>query len=208
MFHVEPTRHDLKAQRPRRHSLHQRETHKKEKRINLFRIILSIDRITELCKFTAVFYEKQMENLVAHQLNERLATSGLRSTVQRQQVYDVLLQKRDHPTAEEVFMRAKQSMPEISIATVYNCLDALVKCSLVRQVNLDRSATRYCPNMHEHFHFYCDQCGTIYDIDAPKTDDAVVVQVPDGFSVGHCEISIRGSCPACNANDSASTLGS
>ena len=141
-----------------------------------------------------------MENPVAHQLNERLATSGLRPTVQRQQVYDVLLQRRDHPTAEEVFMRSKGSMPEISIATVYNCLDALVKCGLVRQVNLDRSATRYCPNMHKHFHFYCDQCGTIYDIDAPESGAPVPVQVPEGFSVGQCEISIRGSCPACNAN--------
>lgn len=140
-----------------------------------------------------------MENLVAHQLNERLATSGLRSTVQRQQVYDVLLQRRDHPTAEEVFLRAKTSTPEISIATVYNCLDALVKCGLVRQVNLDRSATRYCPNMHEHFHFYCDRCGTIYDIDPPEEESAAFpIQVPQGFRVGHCEISVRGTCPKCN----------
>ena len=36
-------------------------------------------------------------------------------------------------------------MPEISMATVYNCLDALVKCGLVRQVNLDRGATRFLP---------------------------------------------------------------
>ncbi|MCF7762348.1 MAG: transcriptional repressor [Verrucomicrobia bacterium] len=140
-----------------------------------------------------------MENGVANQLNERLATSGLRLTAQRQQVYDVLLQRRDHPTAEEVFIRSKQGSPEISIATVYNCLDTLVKCGLVRQVNLDRSATRYCPNMHEHFHFYCDTCGTIYDIDAPPEGSLPAVQVPKGFTVGHCEISVRGSCPACSA---------
>jgi Fur family transcriptional regulator, peroxide stress response regulator len=140
-----------------------------------------------------------MENGVTNQLNERLATSGLRLTAQRQQVYDVLMQRRDHPTAEEVFIRSKQGSPEISIATVYNCLDTLVKCGLVRQVNLDRSATRYCPNMHEHFHFYCDTCGTIYDIDAPTEGSIPAVQVPKGFTVGHCEISVRGSCPACSA---------
>ena len=80
-------------------------------------------------------------------LTERLGTTGLRLTPQRQQVYDVLLQKRDHPTAEEVFIRAKKAMPEISHATVYNCLDALVKCGLARQVQLERGATRFCPNM-------------------------------------------------------------
>ena len=63
-------------------------------------------------------------------LNERLATSGFRFTPQRQHVFNVLLRKRDHPTVEEVFLRAKQGMPDISMATVYNCLDALVKCGL------------------------------------------------------------------------------
>src|ERR1700729_3961736 len=97
--------------------------------------------------------------------NERLATSGFRFTPQRQHVYNVLLQKRDHPTSEDVFIRSKQDMPDISMATVYNCLDALVKCGLVRHVNLDRSATRYCPNMKEHSHFHCDECGEIFDVD-------------------------------------------
>ena len=58
--------------------------------------------------------------LKSQSLNERLATSGLRFTPQRQHVYSILLQKRDHPTAEQVFIRAKQDMPEISMATVYN----------------------------------------------------------------------------------------
>ena len=40
-------------------------------------------------------------------------------------------------------MRAKKGLPDISMATVYNCLDALVKCRLVREVNLDRTARRY-----------------------------------------------------------------
>ena len=63
--------------------------------------------------------------------SERLATGGFRFTPQREHVYAVLLQKRDHPTAEEVFIRAKREMPDISMATVYNCLDALVECGLV-----------------------------------------------------------------------------
>ena len=47
-------------------------------------------------------------------------------TKQRKVVYDVLLDEpRDHPTASEVFMRAKHQMPSISLATVYNCLETL-----------------------------------------------------------------------------------
>jgi Fe2+ or Zn2+ uptake regulation protein len=132
-----------------------------------------------------------------NRLNERLATSGFRFTPQRQHVYSVLLEKRDHPTVEEVFIRAKQGMPDISMATVYNCLDALVKCDLIRHVNLDRSATRYCPNMKEHCHFYCDTCHGIYDVDLAADSKAAGLLVPDGFKVKHFDVSIRGICRDC-----------
>ena len=129
-------------------------------------------------------------------INERLATSGFRFTPQRQHVYDVLLHKRDHPTAEEVFMRAKQRMPDISMATVYNCLDALVTCGLVKQVNVDRSASRFCPNMHEHCHFHCEKCGGVYDIDL--TGKHPQIPVPRGFEPAYFDVSIRGLCPDCS----------
>jgi Fur family peroxide stress response transcriptional regulator len=126
--------------------------------------------------------------------NERLATSGFRFTPQRQQVYDVLLGRRDHPTAEEVFIRAKGRMPDISMATVYNCLTALVKCGLVRQVTLERGAARFCPNMQEHCHFYCETCDSVFDIDWPKPS---VVEMPKGFKAHRYELAIHGQCPAC-----------
>ncbi|HYG34122.1 MAG TPA: transcriptional repressor [Clostridia bacterium] len=128
------------------------------------------------------------------QLSERLTTSGFRFTPQREHVYAVLLQKRDHPTAEEVFIRVKHEMPDISMATVYNCLDALVKCGLARQVTLERGVARFCPNMQEHCHFYCDSCESVFDIDLPS--DAGV-PLPKGFLAERYDVTIHGRCPAC-----------
>jgi Fur family peroxide stress response transcriptional regulator len=128
-------------------------------------------------------------------LTEQLGATGLRLTPQRQQVYDVLLQKRDHPTAEEVFIRAKKAMPEISHATVYNCLDALVKSGLARQVNVERGATRFCPNMSEHGHFHCSACGTIYDVELPH--ELPCVAVPRGFKPQGYDVTIHGLCAEC-----------
>jgi Fur family peroxide stress response transcriptional regulator len=128
------------------------------------------------------------------QLNERLTTRGFRFTPQREHVYAVLLRKRDHPTAEEVFIRAKREMPDISLATVYNCLDALVECGLARQVTLERGATRFCPNMREHCHFYCDQCEGVFDIELPGETG---IALPDGYRAERYDIAIHGRCPAC-----------
>lgn len=131
-------------------------------------------------------------------VDEHLARSGLRATPQRRHVYSVIQKELDHPTAEQIFFQAKRGMPEISMATVYNCLDTLVKCKLVRQVNLDRAATRYCPNMEKHCHFYCEQCDEVYDIQYSSKGMEKALQLPEGFVVRHFEVAIQGICQKCN----------
>jgi Fe2+ or Zn2+ uptake regulation protein len=129
-------------------------------------------------------------------LSEQLSTSGFRFTPQRQHVYEVLMEQRDHPTAEEVFIRSKRGMPEISMATVYNCLDALVQSGCARQVNVDRGATRFCPNMREHCHFYCDTCENVFDIELSNEGPAGIT-LPKGFKAARFEIAIHGLCAKC-----------
>jgi Fe2+ or Zn2+ uptake regulation protein len=136
------------------------------------------------------------KNKSVNQFNERLATSGFRFTPQRQHVYDILLQKQDHPSAEEVFLRAKRAMPDISMATVYNCLDALVRSGLAKQVTVDRGAARFCPNMQEHCHFYCDSCKNVFDVEIAKEGSANI-PLPKGFKATRFEIAIHGACPDC-----------
>ena len=139
---------------------------------------------------------KPVENQnIERELGERLATSGFRFTSQRRCIYDVLMQKRDHPTAEEVFIRAKKAMPEISHATVYNCLDALVACGLARQVQLERGAARYCPNMEKHAHYYCDDCSAVFDMALPA--EGALMPKPKGFQVDHYDIAVHGLCAEC-----------
>lgn len=126
-------------------------------------------------------------------LNRKLALAGLRSTRQREVVYEAILSKRDHPTADEIFARAKGAMPTISLATVYNCLDTLVQCHLVKQVHLERESTRYCPNLTEHAHFHDNETGTIYDVQLDsETIGQLASLLPNGFNVSTIDITFRG----------------
>jgi Fur family peroxide stress response transcriptional regulator len=132
--------------------------------------------------------------LQAGALAQRLATSGLRATPQREVVYDVLLTKRDHPTADEVFARVKAERPTISLATVYNCLETLVSCDLVRAVNFERGPTRYCPNLRPHAHFHDEITGKTHDIDLPPSLlEKVQAVLPCGYDAKSVEIIFRGS---------------
>ena len=121
---------------------------------------------------------------------------GLRMTKQRREVYRVLLENRDHPTANDVFRRVQDGMPSISLATVYNCLDALVDHGVVNQVNFDREPSRFCVNLTPHVHFQDRETGVIHDIffkDGCEITD--LLDLPPGAEVSDLELTIRGNLP-------------
>jgi Fe2+ or Zn2+ uptake regulation protein len=138
-----------------------------------------------------------LDSTIDKRLAERLATSGLRMTRQREQVFNVALKSHDHPTADDIYQRTKVEMRDISFATVYNCLSVLVECGLLRQVTLDRAPARFCPNMNEHSHFFCEGCGGVTDVRPPDEDALRKLGVPEGSRVSHYDLSVRGFCPAC-----------
>lgn len=123
--------------------------------------------------------------------------AGLRMTRQRWEIYRLLMTQRDHPTANEVFRRIQKKLPTISLATVYNCLEALVKHGIVRQVNFDREPSRFCPNLAEHGHFHDESSGAIHDITfKPGIDLAEVLDLPEGTIITDIELTLRGKLPA------------
>jgi Fur family peroxide stress response transcriptional regulator len=127
-------------------------------------------------------------------LSEKLKSCDVRPTPQREVVLKVILEKRDHPTADEIFARVKGMMPSISLATVYNCLETLVRGGLVRQVNLERAPTRYCPNLHEHAHFHDESTGKVHDVQLPENFmDQLRTILPSGFNASTIELNFRGT---------------
>lgn len=133
--------------------------------------------------------------------DETIHSHGLRMTEQRRAVYDTLMAERNHPTAVEVFMRVKSKVPNISLATVYNCLDTLTDCGLVKTVAHEREPSRFCPNLEEHAHFFCQSCGAVTDLPlrARKRPEEVWV-LPENLTIEQYEISFRGVCPKCTTS--------
>jgi Fur family peroxide stress response transcriptional regulator len=140
--------------------------------------------------------------------NETISQKGFRFTAQRREVYDALLLKRNHPTAVDVFLRVQKKLPGISLATVYNCLETLAECGLVRAVNHDRQSSRYCANLEPHAHFFCEQCGAVADVPSDTSDNTDPGtegwRLPAGAVVTHHEVAFRGQCPDCAAKISKS----
>ena len=119
-------------------------------------------------------------------------------TDQRRAVYHSLMARRDHPSAVQVFTRVRAQMPTISLATVYNCLETLSGCGLVKTVNLERGPARYCPNLDDHAHFHCAACGTVLDLPLrPRHKPEEVWELPKKLLITDHEVAFRGHCPDC-----------
>jgi Fur family peroxide stress response transcriptional regulator len=120
--------------------------------------------------------------------------NGLRMTRQRREVYKSLMENRVHPTAQDVFLDVKDRLPQISLATVYNCLEALTQHGIIRQVHFDRESCRYCPNLLDHGHFHDQATGKIHDITfkpGVKLED--VLDLPPGTTISNIELTLRGT---------------
>lgn len=131
--------------------------------------------------------------------DEALEARGLRSTPHREEVFAALLAQRDHPTADEVFARVREVTPAISLATVYNCLDTLVSCGLVRSVACERAPVRYCPNLAEHGHFHDEKTGQVLDVDlTPEIIDRLREALPSGYLAKRVEIHFHGHSACTN----------
>jgi Fe2+ or Zn2+ uptake regulation protein len=130
----------------------------------------------------------QMNNDIPPEIN------GLRMTKQRREIYRLLMDQRVHPTAQDVFVHVKDKLPQISLATVYNCLEALTQHSIIRAVHFDREPCRYCPNLKDHGHFHDQQSGKVIDITfKPGIQLNDFLEIPEGANITNIELTLRGT---------------
>jgi Fe2+ or Zn2+ uptake regulation protein len=98
------------------------------------------------------------------ELRQALEQSGWRFTRQRAAVFDHLCSAATHPTAEQVFSSVRVQMPNISLATVYKALDALVDAGLATRLPDGTGPARYDGRGEAHYHFRCERTGEIIDL--------------------------------------------
>src|SRR4051812_38846568 len=92
-------------------------------------------------------------------LRHALDQAGCRFTRQREAVYEYLRSVHSHPTAEEVYLSVRQIIPNISLATVYKSLDALVGAGVALKLSNADGPSRYDCHCEDHYHLRCLKTG-------------------------------------------------
>jgi Fur family transcriptional regulator, peroxide stress response regulator len=123
---------------------------------------------------------------------------GLPVTIQRRAVFEAILDRADHPTADQVYRAVRQDLPQISRMTVHRILGNFVSLGLVTKTCHPGSAARFDPNSTRHHHLVCLDCGEIIDVEDPRLDSIPWPQVkPGAFAIEDCQVHFRGRCARC-----------
>ena len=130
-------------------------------------------------------------------LTEHFRANGLKVTPQRELIFRLLDGNTTHPTAETVYAAARESMPMISLKTVYQVLNDLRDLGELQTLEVGTGATRFDPNVGEHHHLVCDDCGAVHDVLIDTSDLSLSRGQRHGFTIRDVEVTFRGRCPEC-----------
>jgi len=123
---------------------------------------------------------------------------GLALTVQRRVILQELLDREDHPTAEEVYEAVRDRIPGLSRTTVYRVLDTLVDVGAARRVPHPSAVARFDATTDRHHHLVCERCGRLADLHAWTEPDIPLPEVGStGFRIADYSISFVGVCARC-----------
>lgn len=124
-------------------------------------------------------------------------TSTKRS-YQQDVVRDSIMDRFDHPTAEQVYKTARRNCPKISLATVYRNLDRLVEEGLVDKFSVPDEPDHYDPITSEHYHVHCECCNRIYDVEARITNKlSNLIRKQTGVETRSIRLLAEGICRKC-----------
>ncbi len=88
-----------------------------------------------------------------------------RHSRQRDLVKEFLMTRKDHPTADIIYMHVRQSNPNISLGTVYRNLTLLAKNGEINRLRIGEGADRFDADISPHFHLLCEKCGMVVDLE-------------------------------------------
>ena len=126
-----------------------------------------------------------------------LSLAGARMTNQRALIMEII--RQGHLDADEIYRRAREKQPRLSLSTVYRTLRTLTELGLVEELHFDETHHHYeVKTSVEHHHLLCLGCGKVVEFScllSPKMKENIGHE--KGFEVTGAEVRMTGYCAKC-----------
>lgn len=128
------------------------------------------------------------------ELVQKFKQRGYKMTPQRRAIIKALTGDASHPTAEQIYERVRERMPDISLATVYNTLRELAEMQELYELNVGQGRRHYETSQRDHAHRVCLKCGQIEDVPGDFEKIKPLFQCGDDFRPTRYAVTIYGYC--------------
>lgn len=144
---------------------------------------------------------KQKRSRINQNLEEFLSKCkqyGLKTTPQRIAIYKEILESENHPSADDIYRKVRESHPGISFDTVNRTLVTFTEMGLVEIVEGTGDVRRFDSNNKNHHHFRCKNCGKIIDFYNKSYDSLEIPEdLRENFLVTKVRVLLEGICDSC-----------
>ncbi len=132
----------------------------------------------------------------------------MKHSKQRDMIMAFLMGRKDHPTADTVYMNVRKENPTISLGTVYRNLTQLADIGEIKRLRLGDGIDHFDADTSLHYHFVCSHCGSVIDLEMPSIEDIIAVADAgfDGAVAGHMTY-FYGTCGVCTKAEKQSLPG-
>ncbi len=121
---------------------------------------------------------------------------NLKHSKQRDSIKKFLSTRKDHPTADIVYLNVRKSFPNISLGTVYRNLTLLAEIGEITRLRIGDGVDHFDYDTSPHYHFVCSECGSVSDLRLPFAEDLTEaarnnfngrIEGQITYFYGHCE---------------------
>ncbi|MBQ6886092.1 MAG: transcriptional repressor [Lachnospiraceae bacterium] len=124
---------------------------------------------------------------------------ALKYSRQREVIKEFLKTRKDHPTADTVYMNVREQYPNISLGTVYRNLTLLADIGEIQRLRVGDGVDHFDADVSPHYHFVCTECGSVIDLEMDSIDNIIDIAGMnfDGKIQGHITY-FYGNCGNCH----------
>lgn len=135
--------------------------------------------------------------------SQYLINNSLRKTPERFKILEEIYLQDAHFTIEELYFMMKKKKYRVSRATLYNTVELLSECSLIKKHQFNTKTNFYekAFKSSQHDHLICTECGKIIEFCDPRIYE-IEKDISDiyDFKISNHELYFFGTCSECENN--------